>query len=47
MEISIGKKTDIGCVREINEDCYFVEISQNLGAQLDAPNAMSKVVRCK
>lgn len=33
MHISIGKKTDIGCVREINEDCCFVEVSRNPGAQ--------------
>ena len=33
MNIFTGKKTDIGCVREINEDRYFVEVSQNLGSQ--------------
>ncbi len=34
MIISIGKKTDVGCVREVNEDSYYVEIPQ----QVDAPS---------
>jgi len=28
MKISIGKKTDIGCVREANEDSFYLELPQ-------------------
>ena len=28
MKISIGKKTDVGCVREANEDSYYIELPQ-------------------
>jgi protein phosphatase len=28
MKISIGKKTDVGCVREANEDSFYVELPQ-------------------
>jgi len=33
MKVSIGNKTDVGCVREINEDCYFIGFSDNLSTQ--------------
>lgn len=36
MKLIIGKKTDIGCVRETNEDCYYAEISQKAGTSSDA-----------
>jgi protein phosphatase len=41
MNISIGKKTDVGCVREANEDSFYVELPQEEDAPqggTDSPN---------
>ncbi|MBN1253938.1 MAG: Stp1/IreP family PP2C-type Ser/Thr phosphatase [Deltaproteobacteria bacterium] len=35
MKISIGKKTDIGCVREANEDSLYIDLPQEGGATPD------------
>jgi len=37
MKISIGKRTDIGCVREANEDSFYVELPQEGAPQGAAP----------
>lgn len=37
MKISIGKRTDVGCVREANEDSFYVEIPSEEEPQGAAP----------
>jgi len=37
MKISIGKKTDVGCVREANEDSLYIELPQEGAPQGGAP----------
>jgi serine/threonine protein phosphatase PrpC len=39
MKISIGKKTDVGCVRESNEDSFYVELPQEEASQGGAEEA--------
>ena len=37
MKISIGKKTDVGCVREANEDSFYVELPEEGAPKGGAP----------
>jgi serine/threonine protein phosphatase PrpC len=37
MKISIGQKTDVGCVREANEDSFYVELPEEAAPKGGAP----------
>ncbi|OGP55969.1 MAG: hypothetical protein A2Y65_05690 [Deltaproteobacteria bacterium RBG_13_52_11] len=44
MKISIGKRTDVGCVREANEDSFYVELPEKGAPQGAVPNRYALLI---